>query len=69
MLTLESLRSGNIGFGTVWKTVQLLRCFSNPNIGVHHEKLFDLVDLFPGLASILPIGFQDSGNQCLELVK
>ena len=57
------------GFGTVWKTVQLLRCFSDPNIGVHHEKLFDL-----SICSLVPRAFsqlvvQDSGNQCRELFK
>ena len=46
----------NIGFGTVWKTVQLFLCFSRANIGANSEYLFDTADLSLCPANILPVG-------------
>ena len=56
VLAWDASKQLNIGFGTVWKTVQLIWCFFHASIGMHSEELFDPVDLFLSPASILPVG-------------
>ena len=59
----------HIGLGTVWNTVQLLRCFSHASIGVRSEELFDPVELrmWHGPSPSWPFRFQ--GTSAIELVK
>ena len=47
----------------------LLRYDSNASIEMHHEELYDHVNLFLMLRAFSQLVLQVSGNQCSKLVK